>query len=257
MKIVTGSGNPAVQQKPMLCPATTFPSTRIREKGRSSGSIVGTKAHTGVQRGVRCGLQWCAARRSHDMDRSARSGAPWPQRRRQPALSLGALDRLDRLAGTPEREPALTHLVSLVAASRDALRALDFQFGLPVELFPARSRWPPQLALVREYRADDYGLGLECVRRARALGAKRSTFAVRPTSTRERLRPVSLPDHLPDNARDAAASPCGATAPRRPPVPLSATRVEQSRCSWKRARRRRSSGLGFHRRTTSSPRAVR
>ena len=43
----------------------------------------------------------------------------------QPALSLGALDRLDRL----------------------------------VELFPARSRWPRQLALVREYRPDDYGLG--------------------------------------------------------------------------------------------------
>jgi uncharacterized protein DUF429 len=89
-----------------------------------------------------------------------------------PAFSLGALDRLDRLAGTAAREPALAHLVRLVAASRDALWALDFPFGLPVELFPARSRWLRQLALVREYRADDYGLGLECVRRARALGPK-------------------------------------------------------------------------------------
>ena len=77
----------------------------------------------------------------------------------QPAFSLGALDRLDRLAGTPERAPALAHLVSLVATSRDALWALDFPFGLPVELFPARSRWLRQLALVREYRPDDYGLG--------------------------------------------------------------------------------------------------
>jgi len=64
----------------------------------------------------------------------------------QPAFSLGALDRLDRLAGTAEREAALAHLVSLVAASRDVLWALDFPFGLPVELFPARSRWPRQVA---------------------------------------------------------------------------------------------------------------
>jgi hypothetical protein len=56
----------------------------------------------------------------------------------QPAFSLGALDRLDRL----------------------------------IEVFPARSRWPRQLALVRECRADDYGLGLECVRRTRTLGPK-------------------------------------------------------------------------------------
>ena len=92
--------------------------------------------------------------------------------RGQARYSLGALDRLDRLAGTAERGAALAHLVRLVAESHDALWALDFPFGLPVELFPPRSRWPRQLALVREYRADDYGLGLECVRRARTLGSK-------------------------------------------------------------------------------------
>ncbi|HUQ80520.1 MAG TPA: hypothetical protein VM076_05275 [Gemmatimonadaceae bacterium] len=85
---------------------------------------------------------------------------------------LGALDRLDRLAGTAERRDALAHLVRLVGASANALWALDFPFGLPVELFPPRARWPRQLALVREYAADDYGLGLECVRRARSLGGK-------------------------------------------------------------------------------------
>ena len=89
-----------------------------------------------------------------------------------PAFALGTLDRLDRLAGTAERGGALAHLVRLVGASTDALWALDFPFGLPVELFPARSGWPRQLALVREYRANDYGLGLECVRRALALGQK-------------------------------------------------------------------------------------
>jgi hypothetical protein len=87
-------------------------------------------------------------------------------------FTLGALDRLDRLAGTAERRTALAHLVRLVGGSVDALWALDFPFGLPVELFPPRARWPRQLALVREYATDDYGLGLECVRRARALGRK-------------------------------------------------------------------------------------
>jgi hypothetical protein len=87
-----------------------------------------------------------------------------------PGFALGSLQRLDRLAGTAERGPALTHLVWLVTQTRDALWAFDFPFGLPVELFPARSRWPRQLELVREYAPDDYGLGLECVRRARALG---------------------------------------------------------------------------------------
>ena len=89
-----------------------------------------------------------------------------------PPFALGALDRLDRLAGTAEREAGLAHLVRLVSKSANALWALDFPFGLPVELFPPRSRWPRQFALVREYRTDDYGLGLECVRRARALGRR-------------------------------------------------------------------------------------
>jgi hypothetical protein len=87
-------------------------------------------------------------------------------------FTLVALDRLDRLAGTAERQPALARLVRLIAESSDALWALDFPFGLPLELFPPRSRWPRQLALVREYAEDDYGLGLECVRRARSLGAR-------------------------------------------------------------------------------------
>jgi hypothetical protein len=86
------------------------------------------------------------------------------------AFALGSLDRLDRLAGTAERRQALAHLVRLVAGSTDALWAFDFPFGLPVELFPAKARWPRQLALVREYAADSYGLGLECIRRARSVG---------------------------------------------------------------------------------------
>jgi hypothetical protein len=89
-----------------------------------------------------------------------------------PGLTLGSLHRLDRLAGSAERGPALQHLVRLIRESTNALWALDFPFGLPVELFPARTRWPRQLAFVREYVDNDYELGLECVRRARALGDK-------------------------------------------------------------------------------------
>ncbi len=83
---------------------------------------------------------------------------------------LAALDRLDRLAGTAERGPALAHLVTMVRGSADALWAFDCPFGLPVELLPARAGWAAQRRLVREWGDDAYGLGLECVRRARALG---------------------------------------------------------------------------------------
>ncbi len=83
---------------------------------------------------------------------------------------LVALDRLERLAGTAERGPALAHLVGLVRASEDALWGFDCPFGLPVELLPPRAGWGAQRGLVREWGDDAYGLGLECVRRARALG---------------------------------------------------------------------------------------
>jgi hypothetical protein len=83
---------------------------------------------------------------------------------------LVELSRLDRLAGSAERAPALAHLVSLIAASRDALWALDFPFGLPVELLPRRARLAAQLELVAAFADDGYELGVDCVRRARALG---------------------------------------------------------------------------------------
>jgi hypothetical protein len=122
----------------------------------------------------------------------------------EPAFTLGALHRLDRLAGTAERRGALAHLVGLVGQSTNALWALDFPFGLPVELFPARSGWPRQLALVREYRADDYGLGLECVRRALALRRRRARA----------VRSVPLPHHLPDRLRHARRASSPATRSR-------------------------------------------
>jgi hypothetical protein len=83
---------------------------------------------------------------------------------------LTELDCLERLGGTAERGPALAHLVGLIAGSEGALWALDFPFGLPVEVMDPGSRWPAQFDFLRGWGEDAYGAGLECLRRARALG---------------------------------------------------------------------------------------
>ena len=58
----------------------------------------------------------------------------------------------------------------LIAASRDALWALDFPFGLPVEVFDEGAAWAAQFDLLDAWGEDAYGVGLECLRRAKALG---------------------------------------------------------------------------------------
>jgi hypothetical protein len=83
---------------------------------------------------------------------------------------LIALDRLEVLAGTADRGPALSHLVELVRGSDRALWAFDFPFGLPVEVMAAGACWTDQFAFLREWADDAYAVGLECVRRARQLG---------------------------------------------------------------------------------------
>jgi hypothetical protein len=87
-----------------------------------------------------------------------------------PAYRLTNLRSLEQLSGTAERAPALEHLVGLIAESQGALWALDFPFGLPVEVLEPGLKWDGQLALVRDWGDDAYGLGLECLRRAKALG---------------------------------------------------------------------------------------
>jgi hypothetical protein len=91
-------------------------------------------------------------------------------RRRSPTYRLTDLTRLDRLSGTPERTAALAHLVYRIAATENALWALDFPFGLPVEVMGPGREWPAQMDFVRGWGEDAYGLGLECLRRAKALG---------------------------------------------------------------------------------------
>jgi len=89
-----------------------------------------------------------------------------PTERGRSRLTLVSLDRLEDLAGTAEREPALAHLVALMRQSTAALWGCDFPFGLPLELFPAGHRWPHGFDFLREYADDAYRCGLECVRRA-------------------------------------------------------------------------------------------
>lgn len=89
--------------------------------------------------------------------------------RRGPAR-LAELACLERLCGTAERGPALEHLVGLIVTSQQALWALDFPFGLPVEVMDPGARWPAQFDFLHGWGEDAYGAGVECLRRAQALG---------------------------------------------------------------------------------------
>jgi Protein of unknown function (DUF429) len=87
-----------------------------------------------------------------------------------PSYRLTSLRSLERLCGTAERAPALAALGDRIAASEGALWALDFPFGLPVEIFDAGARWEVQLQTLAAWGDDAHGFGHECLRRARALG---------------------------------------------------------------------------------------
>jgi hypothetical protein len=84
--------------------------------------------------------------------------------------ALAELHCVESLCGTPERSAALAHLVSLIKSSHDALWAMDFPFGLPVEVMHAKARWREQIDFLRGWGEDAYGVGLECLARAKKLG---------------------------------------------------------------------------------------
>ena len=87
-----------------------------------------------------------------------------------PPLRLVELRRLESIARSAKRAAALERLVRLVAETQNAVWAFDFPFGLPVEVMPAGCDWPGQLDFLTEWGDDAYGMGLECVRRAKLLG---------------------------------------------------------------------------------------
>jgi hypothetical protein len=93
-----------------------------------------------------------------------------PVRKHSRRYRLTNLTNLEKLCGTAARPAALAGLVQVIAESQDALWGLDFPFGLPLEVVDPGTRWPGQLDLLHAWGEDAYGLGLECVRRARERG---------------------------------------------------------------------------------------
>jgi hypothetical protein len=91
-------------------------------------------------------------------------------KRRQAPYRLADLTCLEKLCGTAERGVVLADLVQRIAESEQALWALDFPFGLPIEVMGPDARWLEQFDFLQEWGDDAYGAGLECLRRARALG---------------------------------------------------------------------------------------
>jgi hypothetical protein len=85
-------------------------------------------------------------------------------------LRLAELTCLENLCGSADREPALRHLVQLIRQSERALWAMDFPFCLPIEVLPGDSTWRDQLTYLRGFGDNAYGVGLDCLDRARALG---------------------------------------------------------------------------------------
>ena len=60
--------------------------------------------------------------------------------------------------------------MEVIQESRQAPWSLDFPFGLPFEVMEPGALWPAQLDLLPNWGEDAYGVGLECLRRAKALG---------------------------------------------------------------------------------------
>jgi len=117
--------------------------------------------------------------------------ATWIARVELPAdpaarLVVTHLHPLGRLAGAYERGAALGWLRATIAGSRRALWAMDFPFGLPVELFPPRATWADQLAELTAWRREAYAYGLECVRRSTRL---RGTMHIRRATDLEAKAP--------------------------------------------------------------------
>jgi hypothetical protein len=87
--------------------------------------------------------------------------------------ALRSLDRLDELCGSAERAAALAALVGMIRRSAGALWAMDFPFGLPVEVMGEGASWGDQFRFLAEWGEDGYGAGEECLRRGEELGGPR------------------------------------------------------------------------------------
>jgi hypothetical protein len=102
--------------------------------------------------------------------RVARNGRASGSNGHKPSLRLVDLTCLESVCGSAERAPVLCYLVNLIKTSQRALWSMDFPFGFPIEVFSPGTRWPAQLDFLRNWGEDAYGVGLECLRRAKRLG---------------------------------------------------------------------------------------
>jgi hypothetical protein len=93
-----------------------------------------------------------------------------PAGARRRTLRLVGLARMARLCRSAGRSEVLHALVRMIRRSEGALWALNFPFGLPVEVTAEGCRWDGQFDFLARWGEDAYGAGVECLRRARALG---------------------------------------------------------------------------------------
>jgi hypothetical protein len=85
-------------------------------------------------------------------------------------LRLVELAPVSRLCRSALRSDVLQALVQMIGRSEGALWALNFPFGLPIEVMAEGCRWAGQLDFLAQWGEDAYAAGVECLRRARALG---------------------------------------------------------------------------------------
>lgn len=84
-------------------------------------------------------------------------------------LQLQSLHPLTHYSETPDRDPALAHLVQMVRTSEGAVWGFDFPFALPIEVADAGARFADQLVWVGEWKKDAYSFGVQCLNRAKKL----------------------------------------------------------------------------------------
>jgi len=85
-------------------------------------------------------------------------------------LRLESLDSLENICGTFERDLALAALVGMIQSTQGTLWGIDFPFGLPIEIFPAGTKWVDQLQSVSDWPGAVNAFGIDCCVRAKKLG---------------------------------------------------------------------------------------
>src|SRR4051812_49323433 len=77
----------------------------------------------------------------------------------QSGLRLRGLDCLESLAGSAERETALSRLAERITTSRNTLWAIDFPFALPIELACMGPSFVHQLETTLRYKGTAHEFG--------------------------------------------------------------------------------------------------